>query len=140
MTARLRETEKSRKARLRLFGQVVTENGGVLYRPASQERVVLAEPPPRAFVEELIRRGVEPLSVGKCVVATWHPHEMTVLEVIRAMSLELQIIFNRNAVMILPFGVKGAGTNCRMDPSMNNPPGPGLVLCWIFRTLRGPAM
>jgi HAD superfamily hydrolase (TIGR01484 family) len=88
-----------------LFDRVVAENGGVLYRPASQERVVLAEPPPRAFVEELTRRGVEPLSVGQCVVATWHPNETTVLEVIRAMSLELQIIFNKNAVMILPSGV-----------------------------------
>jgi HAD superfamily hydrolase (TIGR01484 family) len=88
-----------------LFDRVVAENGGVLYRPASQERVVLAEPPPRAFVEELARRGVEPLSVGQCVVATWHPNETTVLEVIRAMSLELQIIFNKNAVMILPSGV-----------------------------------
>jgi HAD superfamily hydrolase (TIGR01484 family) len=88
-----------------LFDRVVAENGGVLYRPASQERVVLAEPPPRGFVEELIHRGVEPLSVGQCVVATWHPNETTVLEVIRAMSLELQIIFNKNAVMILPSGV-----------------------------------
>ena len=88
-----------------LFDRVVAENGGVLYRPASQERVLLAEPPSRAFVEELTRRGVEPLSVGQCVVATWHPNETTVLEVIRAMSLELQIIFNKNAVMILPSGV-----------------------------------
>lgn len=29
-----------------LFDRVVTENGGVLYRPSSKERVVLAEPPP----------------------------------------------------------------------------------------------
>jgi hydroxymethylpyrimidine pyrophosphatase-like HAD family hydrolase len=88
-----------------LFDRVVAENGGVLYRPGSQERIVLAETPPRPFVEELIRRGVEPLSVGQCVVATWHPNETKVLEVIRAMSLELQIIFNKNAVMILPSGV-----------------------------------
>lgn len=92
------------------FDRVVAENGGVLYRSSSKERVVLAEPPPARFVEELRRRGVAPLSVGQCIVATWHPHEATVLEVIREMSLELQIIFNKNAVMVLPSGVnKGTG-------------------------------
>jgi hypothetical protein len=30
-------------------------------------------------------------------VATWHPNESVVLEVIRALGLELQIIFNKNA-------------------------------------------
>jgi hydroxymethylpyrimidine pyrophosphatase-like HAD family hydrolase len=84
-----------------LFDCVVAENGGLLYRPASKEQILLADPPPAEFVKELARRGVEPLSVGRCVVATWHPHETTVLEVIHAMSLELQIIFNKNAVMVL---------------------------------------
>ena len=93
-----------------LFDRVVVENGGVLYRPAMKERVVLAEPPPRKFIEELKRRGVQPLSEGHCIVATWHPNETVVLDVIREMSLELQIIFNKNAVMVLPSGVnKGTG-------------------------------
>jgi len=38
-------------------------------------------------------------------VATWHPNESAVLEVIRSLGLELQIIFNKNAVMVLPSGV-----------------------------------
>lgn len=88
-----------------LFDRVVAENGGVLYRPSKKERIALAEPPPARFLDELRRRGVAPLSVGQCVVATWHPHEATVLEVIREMSLELQIIFNKDAVMVLPSGV-----------------------------------
>lgn len=93
-----------------LFDRVVAENGGVLYRPSSKERIVLGDPPPRRFVEELARRGVEPVSEGQCVVATWHPHETTILQVIREMSLELQIIFNKNAVMVLPSGInKGTG-------------------------------
>ena len=93
-----------------LFDLVVAENGGVLYRPGTKETVPLAEPPPRAFVEELARRGVQPISQGNVIVATWHPHENTVLQVIRKMSLELQIIFNKDAVMILPSGVnKGTG-------------------------------
>jgi HAD superfamily hydrolase (TIGR01484 family) len=88
-----------------VFDRIIAENGGVLYRPASKEQVVLAEAPPRKFVDELSRRGVRPLSEGRCVVATWHPNENIVLDVIRAMNLELQIIFNKNAVMVLPSGV-----------------------------------
>jgi hydroxymethylpyrimidine pyrophosphatase-like HAD family hydrolase/energy-coupling factor transporter ATP-binding protein EcfA2 len=93
-----------------LFDRIVAENGGVLYRPSSQNSVALGEPPPKAFIDELMRRGVTPLSQGQCVVATWHPQEVTVLEVIREMSLELQIIFNKNAVMVMPSGTnKGSG-------------------------------
>jgi HAD superfamily hydrolase (TIGR01484 family) len=99
-----------------LFDRIVAENGAVLYRPSSQERVMLTSAPPKEFVDELVRRGVQPLSVGQCVVATWHPHETTVLEVIRAMSLDLQIIFNKNAVMVLPSGVnKGTGLSAALN-------------------------
>lgn len=93
-----------------LFDRIVAENGAVLYRPSSKETAALCEPPPKAFVDELTRRGVTPLSQGLRIVATWHPQEATVLEVIRSMSLELQIIFNKNAVMVLPSGTnKGTG-------------------------------
>ena len=88
-----------------IFDHVVAENGGIVYTPASKEERVLSAPPPPEFVEELKRREVCPLSVGKSIVATWHPHEATVLDVIRAMGLELHIIFNKNAVMVLSSGV-----------------------------------
>ena len=87
-----------------LFDLAVVENGALLYNPATGEKRLLAEAPPAAFVEELRRRGVLPLSVGESIVATWHPHETTVLEVIRTLGLEMQVIFNKEAVMILPFG------------------------------------
>ena len=38
-------------------------------------------------------------------MATWEPHEKTVLEVIRDLGLEFQMIFNKGAVMVLPAGV-----------------------------------
>ena len=91
-----------------LFDRIVAENGAVLYRPASQDHKVLADTPPSEFVEELRRRGVSPLSVGQCIVATWHPFESVVLDVIRDQGLELQVIFNKNAVMVLPSGVNKA--------------------------------
>src|SRR5712664_2629950 len=91
-----------------IFDRIVAENGAVLYRPASQDSKVLANPPAPEFVDELRRRGVYPLSVGQCIVATWHPFESTVLEVIRDMGLELQVIFNQDAVIVLPSCVNKA--------------------------------
>ena len=65
---------------LDVFHRVVAENGGVLYRPANGEQVALAEPPPQAFVQALEAEGVTPLLIGTTIVATWQPHETTVLE------------------------------------------------------------
>jgi HAD superfamily hydrolase (TIGR01484 family) len=99
-----------------LFDLAVVENGALLYNPATGEKRLLAEAPPAAFVEELRRRGVVPLSVGESIVATWHPHETTVLEVIRSLGLEMQVIFNKEAVMILPSGVnKGTGVRVALE-------------------------
>lgn len=95
-------------AHLELFAWIVAENGAELYRPSSQESILLAEPPPASFVAELERRGVAPLSVGKVIVATWHPHETTVRQTIRDLGLELQVIFNKDAVMVLPATVNKA--------------------------------
>lgn len=92
----------------RLFDRIVAENGAVLYRPATCEAKVLAEPPPPAFVEELRRRGVPGIGVGDSIVASWRPHEQTVLDVIRDMGLGLQVIFNKDAVMVLPSGINKA--------------------------------
>jgi hypothetical protein len=99
-----------------LFDLAVVENGALLYFPASGEKRLLGEAAPKAFVEELRQRGVEPLSVGESIVATWHPHEAVVLDVIRSLGLELQVIFNKDAVMILPAGVnKGTGVRAALD-------------------------
>jgi HAD superfamily hydrolase (TIGR01484 family) len=94
--------------RLDLFERVVAENGALLYRPATREERALGQAPPTRFVEELKRRGVDRLSVGRCIVATWEPHEKAVLECIRDLGLELQVIFNKGAVMVLPSGTNKA--------------------------------
>ena len=95
-------------ADLSIFERVVAENGALLYRPATKERRRLAEPPPPALLAALRQRGVAPLSAGEVIVATREPHEATVLEAIRELGLELQVIFNKGAVMILPAGVNKA--------------------------------
>ena len=91
-----------------LFDLVVADNGALLFNPATGDRVPLATTPPRAFVDEMIRRGVPRIEIGDVIVATWEPHETTVLEIIRDLGLELQIIFNKGAVMILPTGINKA--------------------------------
>jgi hydroxymethylpyrimidine pyrophosphatase-like HAD family hydrolase len=93
---------------LEIFERVVAENGALLYRPATKERKRLAEPPPAAFLAALRQRGVAPLTTGEVIVATREPHENTVLETIRDLGLELQVIFNKGAVMVLPAGVNKA--------------------------------
>jgi hydroxymethylpyrimidine pyrophosphatase-like HAD family hydrolase len=96
--------------RLKIFDRVVAENGAVVYDPANEKEIVIGAGPPPAFVERLRQLNVTPLSVGRSIVATWEPHQATVLEAIREFGLEHHIIFNKGAVMVLPPGInKAAG-------------------------------
>jgi len=93
---------------LAVFDVIVAENGAVLHWPPTRETRALCEGPKPAFAEALRARGVSPLSVGHVIVATWEPHQAAVLETIHDMGLELQVIFNKGAVMVLPTGVNKA--------------------------------
>ncbi|MBV8722295.1 MAG: HAD hydrolase family protein [Candidatus Eremiobacteraeota bacterium] len=86
---------------------IVAENGAVLYLPKTKERVALAPAPPPAFLDALRRRGV-PFVAGQSIVATEQPHDVAVLEAIKELALELHIVFNKGAVMVLPTGVNKA--------------------------------
>jgi hydroxymethylpyrimidine pyrophosphatase-like HAD family hydrolase len=102
--------------RVDLFDVVVAENGGVLFDPQSRSTELLAEPPPVRFVEALQSRGVAPLAVGHTIVATWTPNEVAVLEAIRDLGLELHVVFNKGAVMVLPAGItKASGLAAALD-------------------------
>jgi hydroxymethylpyrimidine pyrophosphatase-like HAD family hydrolase len=91
------------------FQRVVAENGGLLYDPANNEELMLCEPPPERLLALLRDRGV-PFVVGRTVIATWEPHQGTVIDAIRELGLDSQVIFNKGAVMVLPSGVnKGSG-------------------------------
>jgi hypothetical protein len=87
---------------------IVAENGALLYEPGTGRETVLAPAPPEAFVARLRERGVQPLSVGRSIVATWEPMQDIVLETVRELGLELYIVFNKGAVMVLPSGVNKA--------------------------------
>ena len=107
-----------------IFDMVVAENGALLYDPATAEETKLGETPPPVFVEELIKRGVQRISTGRVIVATWEPYQHVVLEVIKNSGIERQVIFNKGAVMILPPGVnKATGLEAglkKLEMSMHN--------------------
>jgi hydroxymethylpyrimidine pyrophosphatase-like HAD family hydrolase len=83
---------------------VVAENGGLLYAPGTGAERALAEPPAPGFLEELRRRGVA-FSVGRTVVATTTAHESALRDAIGLLGVDLELAFNKGAVMVLPRGV-----------------------------------
>jgi len=100
---------------LEQFDRIVAENGALLYNPAKREEKLLAPAPTQDFVRALRQRQV-PVSVGRTIVASWRPHETTILEAIRDLGLELQVIFNKDAVMVLPPGVnKASGLKAALE-------------------------
>jgi HAD superfamily hydrolase (TIGR01484 family) len=90
------------------FDLVVVENGAVLYDPRTDEETLLAKAPPSGFVERIRELGAAPVTVGRVVIDTRLPHQAAVLQAIQETGLELHIVFNRAAVMVMPTGVNKA--------------------------------
>jgi hydroxymethylpyrimidine pyrophosphatase-like HAD family hydrolase len=93
---------------LELCDRVVAENGAVIHDPSTKQTRALVDPPPPAFARKLSEAIGGSVQVGKVIVATWTPHEIAAVELINEMGLEVQVIFNKGAVMILPSGVNKA--------------------------------
>jgi hydroxymethylpyrimidine pyrophosphatase-like HAD family hydrolase len=87
---------------------VVAENGALLYNPATGRQRLLGPPLPRRFTAALQAHGVTPLSVGRAICSTWEPFEAVVVRTIHEMGLDLQIVFNKHSVMVLPASVNKA--------------------------------
>ncbi|OKH39654.1 haloacid dehalogenase [[Phormidium ambiguum] IAM M-71] len=116
---------------LDFFDWVVAENGAMLYQPASKIEKLLAERPSAEFIQQLndrIQKASEAnqqqtsqefahiqsdypiVGLGRIIVATWEPYSVEALALIQEMNLDLQVILNKGAVMILPKGIdKEAG-------------------------------
>ena len=104
-----------------LFEWVVAENGAVLYHSPTREKKRLANPPPPKLIARLRKQGV-PLSVGDAIVSTHQPYEITVEHTIRELGLELQVIFNKGAVMVLPSGTsKASGLGAALNEMQLSP-------------------
>lgn len=108
VTGREVQALKHHFPRLDLFDLVVAENGALLYDPVTDTEELIAERASVDLVSRLRDKGVSPLSVGRSVIATWHPWEEAVINSIRELGLELQMTFNKDAIMVLPPGVNKA--------------------------------
>jgi hydroxymethylpyrimidine pyrophosphatase-like HAD family hydrolase len=91
-----------------LFEWVVAENGALLYCPRTRERKLLAERLPESLPGLLRERGVENFMTGEAILSTWRPNQCKALEALADLGLDRQIIFNKDAVMVLPTGVNKA--------------------------------
>jgi hydroxymethylpyrimidine pyrophosphatase-like HAD family hydrolase len=116
VTGRVLDDLKKVCPRLELFDRIVAENGGLLYRPATREEKVLGPAPPEEFIDILRRHNLPHLEHGRTLVGTVQPYETVVLQAIRDLGLELQVIFNKGSVMVLPSGVnKATGLQAALD-------------------------
>jgi HAD superfamily hydrolase (TIGR01484 family) len=118
-------------APLELFDWIVVENGAVLYHPTTQAVQILTTPTPAEFIQQLrqqigngaaiyemagasefsrlVQSGeLAPFTAGRVIVATWQPYDQTANQLIQEMQLDLQVILNKRAVMVLPTGVDKA--------------------------------
>lgn len=91
-----------------LFDRVVVENGTVVYIPQTAETRLLAAPASAELFERLHDRGVDPLSAGRVIISTRRPHDVIAGRLIDELGLELEIIYNKDSVMILPAGMNKA--------------------------------
>jgi len=91
--------------RIDLFDYVVAENGALVYSPRTQSQTLLGKAPPAEFINCLRSLGVDPIEVGQVILSTWLPNHIAVLRAIQETGLALHVIFNKEAVMVLPNGI-----------------------------------
>lgn len=116
VTGRTLEQLKESCPDLSSFDILVLENGAVLCDAATGQKHMLCAAPSQDLISELRKNGVSNLTIGSAIVATWSPHETDVLAAIRKLGLDLQISFNRDAVMVLPPGTnKASGLLAALD-------------------------
>lgn len=90
-----------------LFDRIVWENGAVAWGVRGAR--VLAPPVPAALEEALARRGVA-LRRGQAILAGHARDAAAALEEIGKLGLEVQVVRNRDELMLVPAGVsKGTG-------------------------------
>ncbi|WP_309895411.1 HAD hydrolase family protein [Archangium sp.] len=96
--------------RLELFDCVIAENGAVLHWPARRESLSLSEPVPESFLSALSQRVPSPIERGRVAVYTQASRASALVETVRELGLELQILFHGESALVLPPGVnKGTG-------------------------------
>jgi hydroxymethylpyrimidine pyrophosphatase-like HAD family hydrolase len=107
VTGRVLEELRAADVDFGAFDAVVAENGAVVWLPAMDRNIQIGEPPPDGFLAELRSIRV-PYHAGAVVVGTWDRHATEVLALVRRFGMASQLVFNREAMMVLPSGVDKA--------------------------------
>lgn len=103
------------------FDAVVAENGALVWFPPTDRTIQLAAPPPDPFLAELRARSI-PYHAGAVVVGTWDRHGSDLLRLIRQFGMASQLVFNRDALMVLPSGIdKAAGVERALEELHRSP-------------------
>lgn len=89
------------------FDAVVAENGAIVWFPERDETIQIGTSPPETLLGSLRAAGV-PFKAGAVVIGTWEGHADDARRVVREAGLDLQLVFNRAALMLLPGGVDKA--------------------------------
>jgi hydroxymethylpyrimidine pyrophosphatase-like HAD family hydrolase len=121
VTGRVLEDLHAADVAFAAFDAVVAENGAIVWFPATNHTIQLGTPPPDRFLAELRALNVA-YHTGAVVVGTWDRHASDVLRVIRRFGMASQLIFNREAMMVLPSGVdKAAGVQRALEELHRSP-------------------
>jgi len=89
------------------FDVVVAENGAIVHICGTGRTIQIGEPPSEHFLGALRARGI-PFHAGAVVIGTWEQYANKLLELIRRLGIDGQLIFNRAALMLLPTGINKA--------------------------------
>ena len=115
VTGRVLEELRRGEVDFSAFDAVVAENGAIVWLPALDRTIQLGEPPPEWFLGRLRDSGIA-FQAGAVVIGTWEQHAGHALQLIRETGLDLQLVFNRAAVMLLPSGInKAVGVQRALD-------------------------
>jgi hydroxymethylpyrimidine pyrophosphatase-like HAD family hydrolase len=100
---------------LNIFDRAVVENGAILFSPAQRKVVTLAAPPADSLVQALRNAGV-PVVSGRVILATERDWAPAVTAVLAARRISLELVYNRESLMLLPPGVdKASGLHAALE-------------------------
>jgi hydroxymethylpyrimidine pyrophosphatase-like HAD family hydrolase len=86
---------------MNVFDLAILENGAVMYRPSTQEEVLLGDPPPEELVSALRRRGV-PILHGRVALESTVHYRRQIDDAILDSGIERSFAFNKSSIIILP--------------------------------------
>ena len=89
---------------LRLFDRLVVENGALMLDPQRNVQRLLCAAVSEPLLEELRRRGVGPLIVGRSVISTPIENAEAVRAIAADLDLDVALIPNVDSLMVMPGG------------------------------------